>query len=306
MNAPNGSACGTNEVCEDGACGACAQGAPCSNPPSPCHTGRLDCSSGAPLCTSTGAAVADGTRCGTGEVCLTGTCVACQEGQACTPPGEPCQTGSTSCATGTSVCVPTAQAAADGTSCGPNEVCKGGICGPSCAAPVSCPSSNPCQTVTTSCSGACDVVTNLPDNTPCGAGTETAMYCQSGACDLCVRAVTAWWGTGDSSQGTLTSPSLPTSTSPFSSAVTIHYSMAAGGGGGGGVATQGGHGVRSQIIYGSASPSNALFVLGGADGATGAGGGDGATVTDQSFTLHPTDFIAVLVGGGGAGGGGGA
>jgi hypothetical protein len=79
-NQPNGASCGTDLVCDKGACNFCAQGAQCSTS-NPCHVGSTDCSTGTPVCVDTGAAVADGNYCGRGEVCTAGAC-GCSSGLA--------------------------------------------------------------------------------------------------------------------------------------------------------------------------------------------------------------------------------
>lgn len=82
-NLPNGTACGTNEVCGNGTCNACTQGAACT-PTNACHTGTTDCSTGSPVCTDTGTSLANGTSCGASGVCESGACNACgAQGQYC-------------------------------------------------------------------------------------------------------------------------------------------------------------------------------------------------------------------------------
>ncbi len=89
-----------------------------------------DCSSGGgggSRCT------ADGTPCGSGQVCSTGACVAaCVAGQSCSPASaDPCKSYATTCnalLTQTSCAV--AGDVADRTSCGTGLVCVAGQCGP--------------------------------------------------------------------------------------------------------------------------------------------------------------------------------
>jgi hypothetical protein len=121
-NAANGTVCGTNKVCDNGSCLACTSNAPCSA--GVCTTGATSCATGVPVCTATGD-VANGTTCGTNEVCDNGSCVACAAGTSC--PAGPCQTGLTSCATGVPTCAATGNVP-NGTVCGSGEVCENGVC----------------------------------------------------------------------------------------------------------------------------------------------------------------------------------
>jgi hypothetical protein len=94
---------------------------------------------------------------------------------------------------GQAVCNDTGQPASDGTSCGVNEVCKGGSCMP-CTANVVCnPGGNPCQTGLTDCSmgtQTCAPKGNVMDGTSCG----TNQVCQAGAC-TCSGGLTSCSGT---------------------------------------------------------------------------------------------------------------
>ena len=65
-NAPDGTGCGTNQVCNTGACVTCQAGMSCT-PNNPCHTGALSCATGTPLCSDTGSNLPDGTGCGAGR-----------------------------------------------------------------------------------------------------------------------------------------------------------------------------------------------------------------------------------------------
>ena len=86
--AADGTSCGQNMVCSGGACVSCTAGAACAPGGNPCATGTTSCSTGASTCAATGN-LADGTPCGTNEVCSGGTCVACSTGAACNPGGNP-------------------------------------------------------------------------------------------------------------------------------------------------------------------------------------------------------------------------
>lgn len=67
-NMPDGTSCGTNEVCSRGICVACTAGLPCALS-NPCQTGELtSCNTGEESCVATGN-VTDGTTCGTSALC---------------------------------------------------------------------------------------------------------------------------------------------------------------------------------------------------------------------------------------------
>lgn len=72
-NAGNGSSCGTNMVCYNGACASCVEGQSCA-PTNPCKLGAITCSSGQPQCVQT-TNQPDGTTCGSSKICQSGTCV---------------------------------------------------------------------------------------------------------------------------------------------------------------------------------------------------------------------------------------
>jgi streptogramin lyase len=124
----DGVACGTDQVCRAGSCVVCVAGLRC-NPGNPCHTGATVCRSGVPACVDTSSHLLDGVPCGADQVCSGGVCVACTEGVSCTFSDTFCTlTGQTSCGTGGSVCVP-ATTRPDGTACGDDGICLGGLCG---------------------------------------------------------------------------------------------------------------------------------------------------------------------------------
>ncbi len=86
-----------------------------------------DCSTGTSVCAN-GAALADGTSCGTDQVCSGGACVACTAGLPCSGQPDPlCHAGVTDCSTGTSVCA-NGPALANGTGCGTGQTCNAGTC----------------------------------------------------------------------------------------------------------------------------------------------------------------------------------
>lgn len=187
-NLTNGTACGSNLVCNLGECRACASGAACA-PENPCHVGAVACGSGEPVCTDTGSLAADGTSCGDDLVCKGGACVACDEGASCAPDGEACHVGRVSCATGSAVCVDTLENRPNGSSCGDGMVCGAGTCA-SCTTGADCsPTTSLCHVGAVACeTGApvCDDTGALrADGTGCGDGkvcfTGSCVACTSGA-----------------------------------------------------------------------------------------------------------------------------
>jgi hypothetical protein len=73
--APNGTSCGTNQVCNAGQCGACSANVQCT-PTNACHTGLTSCASGAQVCVDTGNPQVNGTGCTGADLCnKTYTCM---------------------------------------------------------------------------------------------------------------------------------------------------------------------------------------------------------------------------------------
>jgi hypothetical protein len=68
---PNGTPCGTGDVCSAGVCTTCTTSVSCT-PTNPCHTGQLGCGTSA-TCVDTGVRP-DNTYCGTESMCTSGTC----------------------------------------------------------------------------------------------------------------------------------------------------------------------------------------------------------------------------------------
>jgi len=133
-NAPDGTMCGTDQVCSGGKCIACKAGSTCSVS-NPCRTGELACNTGSPVCLEMGNGP-NGTMCGTGQVCQSGACVPCMDGANCTPTNA-CHDGTLSCSGGVPTYKDTGTAVAVGTACWtapPNEkaVCSGGTCVTQC------------------------------------------------------------------------------------------------------------------------------------------------------------------------------
>jgi hypothetical protein len=77
-NAPNGTQCGTGAECQNGICNTheCDVTRTCIAA-NPCHVGMISCATGTTTCRDTGTPLADGTRCASDKVCLSGTCVPC-------------------------------------------------------------------------------------------------------------------------------------------------------------------------------------------------------------------------------------
>ena len=120
-----GEACSKDIACGSGHCtdGVC------------CDTAATDCN-GCKACNLDGSKgtcgnEANGTTCGMDQVCGTGSCVACKEGEACTTnPGAPCKTGVIACGSGMPVCIDGGNVPA-ATACGAQmlQVCDGkGAC----------------------------------------------------------------------------------------------------------------------------------------------------------------------------------
>jgi hypothetical protein len=180
--APNGNSCGTNQVCNGGACVPCTAGLGCT-PANLCHTGVTSCSTGVPVCSDTGLAP-NGSSCGANQVCSGGACVACTPNAACTPGGNACRAGQISCANGAPTCVDTGPAP-NGTTCGTNRACAGGVC-VGCTAGQACTPANMCHTGVVSCaSGAPSCVDMGPDSTKNGVTCGSGQVCNAGACVAC-------------------------------------------------------------------------------------------------------------------------
>ncbi len=178
---PQGTICGTNEVCNSGNCISCQQGLACTPTGNACHTGSMDCSSGSPVCTDTMGVLANGASCGQGKVCSGGSCVSCVAGGVCSPTNAPCHVGAFACDTGVPICIDQQTNVSDGTGCGMNEVCLGGSC-TACTANLSCVPTNKCNAGLTSCDTGTSVC--IDQNAPAMNGTlcGTGLVCQAGAC----------------------------------------------------------------------------------------------------------------------------
>ena len=127
--ANNGTACGTDMVCNGGQCVACTAGGSCTLA-NPCLAGTYDCSTGTQQCVSMGNAN-DTTSCGTNAFCCSGTCdmgcpVPPNAGPTCsgTTCGYACNSGYVPCNGG---CIPSAPNTTAGVFVAPGGA--GGACG---------------------------------------------------------------------------------------------------------------------------------------------------------------------------------
>lgn len=177
-----GTPCGTGKVCQAGTCkDACfisgaVRAADSANPNNPCQT----CQPG--VSTTAWTALADGSACGSGKICAGGTC----QGE-CFVNGTLYSSGAVDPANPCHLCLPgtttTAwSSAADGTACGPGQVCGAGQCQASCfinGAVVAAGAADPnnlCQT--------CQPAISTTAYTPSTSGTACAAgkVCSNGVC----------------------------------------------------------------------------------------------------------------------------
>jgi hypothetical protein len=169
---------------EGDACRSCVDGTECT-PANACEVGFLTCTTGGPLCATTGVALPNGDPCGTDMYCSGGACMACSAGDVCSVPGNPCVQGVVECGTGVPVCAPTQVDVADGTSCGANQVCSDGAC-VSCTTGTTCtPASALCHVGAVSCATGTTVCTDTGANAPDGQSCGVNLFCNGGACQAC-------------------------------------------------------------------------------------------------------------------------
>lgn len=107
-------------------CEGCVVGVACSSPDG-CASGTTACSGGTQTCSNL-TPVANGTSCGSNQVCFGGSCVACTSGSSCTSL-DGCKSGNISCATGQPVCGGLVSRP-NGTACGQGGHCQAGTCVP--------------------------------------------------------------------------------------------------------------------------------------------------------------------------------
>ena len=181
----DGTTCGSNAICNSGACEVCAAGVACT-PSNPCHAGAVACRAGVSSCVDTGNAIANGAACGFDQVCDGGSCVTCYAGASCRS-SNACHVGVYSCATGVQACLDTGTPSFDGTSCGADKVCRSGLCA-TCGGGGACTEGAPaCQAGVYACpSGpkSCGPpYTPIADLTVCG----TNEICLGGGCASCIN-----------------------------------------------------------------------------------------------------------------------
>lgn len=174
---PNGTNCGSGQVCNNGNCGSCTAGGPCTTNPNSCRVGVISCTTGTATCVDSASNTAAGTACGTNQVCSGGgTCVACTANQPCTGNPSVCRRGLTSCTTGAQTCA-NSTALDAGTPCGANQVCNAAGTCIGCTAGAPCTTNpSPCRVGAISCStgaGVCsDTAANAAAGTSCGSNGE--------------------------------------------------------------------------------------------------------------------------------------
>jgi hypothetical protein len=123
--------CQAGLSCYGGTCVRCTQGSTCI-PSNPCHRGRESCSSSGSTCVDQGSSLSNGTSCGSGRVCSSGTCLA-----GCHVSGKYYAAGATAAGNACQTCQPAASTTqfvnvADGRGCGTGAVCSGGSCRTGC------------------------------------------------------------------------------------------------------------------------------------------------------------------------------
>ncbi len=180
----NGTKCGDNKVCLNGTCAACAENQDCVPPGTTCKVGKTSCTTGTSVCVLS-ANAADGSDCGSGRVCSSGSCVACANGATCTPAGAPCHKGALDCSSGLPECKDQGTYQPNGTGCGTDLVCNNGSCAVCRAGTVCTPDDNVCKTGQTECTtgaSVCKATGNVPDSprVSCGPG----MSCSAGTCAI--------------------------------------------------------------------------------------------------------------------------
>jgi hypothetical protein len=195
---PDGTRCnldgGSPLYCNDGKCSACLLGSSCTANGAPCNEATVTaCSAaGAATCTPTTKLVANGTSCGSNEVCYNGQCDKCTAMISCTPTDVQCHVGQISCTTGQPLCVDKGAwapdfttACSDGLPCTLGDACRAGKCvgGPEnpCTATDQCHTTGVCNPTTGVCSNpskANGISCNEDDNA-CTSDT-----CQAGVCKM--------------------------------------------------------------------------------------------------------------------------
>jgi sugar lactone lactonase YvrE len=184
-DADDGTECGTDKVCSDGACVGCVLGDDCQpDANNPCIAGTVSCAQG-PACDSDGN-VKNGTSCGADKVCNAGSCDACVVDQACDPVGQACKNGKLSCSNGPA-CLATTNKA-PGLGCGTDQVCNSAGACVSCVQDGACsPNGNECHVGVMDCTNGpncADTGNPATDGLVC-EGPNTYDFCKAGVCAAC-------------------------------------------------------------------------------------------------------------------------
>ena len=184
-DADDGTECGTDKVCSEGACVGCALGDACQpDANNPCIAGTVSCAQG-PACDTDGN-VKNGTGCGTDKVCSAGTCTACVVDEACDPAGQACKNGKRTCSDGPACVVTTSKEA--GVECGTDQVCNSGGSCVSCVQDGACsPDANTCHVGIMDCKNGpncADTGNPAADGLVCD-GPNTYDFCKAGVCAQC-------------------------------------------------------------------------------------------------------------------------
>jgi hypothetical protein len=176
-----GTVCAAGETCKAGSCALS-----CTSSEVACGTKCVDPKTDPGYCGAQGDCGAghQGAACSTGQVCSNGSCVACVPNAACDDSSNACLVGALSCTNG-----PVCQnkvSAANGKSCGTDQVCSSGQC-VGCVVDEVCTPAVTCKAGKRTCSGgpACQATTNFDAGTACGSG----MVCNASAqCVACTQA----------------------------------------------------------------------------------------------------------------------
>ncbi len=184
-----GTACGADNdccagtgSCQNSLCSCPGAGAACT-PTNVCDQGTLQCpADGGVVCVDTGSPVAGDPSCGSGKICVGGTCTesSCNPGASCVP-ANPCHTGLISCNAQTPVCNDTGNTAANGLGCGSGMVCNGGSC-QVCNSGSACTPADPCHKGQIDCSSGSPVCSDTGTNATDGTGCGTGEVCTAGSC----------------------------------------------------------------------------------------------------------------------------
>ena len=154
-------------------------------PENACHTGWVTgCRAGEPICTDIGGWLPNGSGCGQDQVCYMGECQPCAAGSGCTPDSGPCHLGAIACSTGLPVCQDTGALAANGTSCGQDQVCYYGSCN-WCASGWDCTPWDSCAVSRTDCSQGWQQCLPTGEQRPDGTQCGPFGVCRTGACEYC-------------------------------------------------------------------------------------------------------------------------